>query len=379
MKVIFSMLVLAGPGVLMSTLLIANLTRLIESYGWDWYTCGAFGAMMSATDPVAVVALMKELGAPQQLGILIEGESLFNDGTAMVVFLICVDLMEKNACKVLPPASEDDPGHFEHVCGDPHHLDDALCKPCAWHDCIPCEGEELSAGAFILSLSWMAFGGALLGWLLGKLLTRSLTEVIDNAEMEVCLTIAGCYGAFFIAEGTVLKVSGVLAVVMLGLEMAANKAAVSPNIEHFMHQFWGMLAHIANTLVFVMSGLLCVEKCLFTETIGPKDFGILIILYLALHVVRAATIFILAPFLRVMGYGLTVPEATVLAWAGLRGSIGLALGLMISSNPKFDEVGVIQLRIHCSNCSQCTRSQCICMLDLYTARLSLDLLPSCFV
>jgi sodium/hydrogen exchanger 10/11 len=321
MKVIFSMLTLAGPGVLVSTLLIANLTRLITYYDWDWYTCGAFGAMMSATDPVAVVALMKELGAPQQLGILIEGESLFNDGTAMVVFLICVDLMEKNACKVLPHDDVHDASYFENYC--PAHLGDDICKPCAWHECVPCAGEELQMGGFLLAVARMAFGGALLGWILGKMLTYSLSEVIDNAEMEICLTIAGCYGAFFIAEGTVLKLSGVMAVVMLGLEMAANKAAVSPNVEHFMHEFWAMLAHIANTIVFVMSGVLCVEKCLFTETIGPLDFGILLLLYVALHIVRATCIAILSPFLRVMGYGLRMSEATVLAWAGLRGSIGL--------------------------------------------------------
>jgi NhaP-type Na+/H+ or K+/H+ antiporter len=337
MKALYSMLTLAGPGVLVSTFLVASLAKLVGHYEWDWYACGAFGAMMSATDPVAVVALMKELGAPQHLAILIEGESLFNDGTAMVVFLICVDLMEKNACLVLPHEAESNP-HFNHTCTGEHaHLEDQLCHSCAWFQCEPCEGEDLSPVNFLLAVARMAFGGALVGYIMGKLMTRSLNLLIDHAEMEICLTIAASYGAYFVAEGTVLKMSGVLSVVMVGLEMAGNKNSVSPTIEHFMHQFWGMMAHVANTLVFVMSGVLCAEKCLYTETIGAKDFGLLVLLYIALHMVRATVILLFSPALRVMGYGLGTAEATVLAWAGLRGSIGLCLGLMVSSNPKFDD------------------------------------------
>lgn len=87
------MLLLAGPGVLISTTLVASFAIFGMGYDWDWPTGLTFGAMVSATDPVAVVALLQELGAPKQLSILIEGESLFNDGTALVIFTVFKDMM----------------------------------------------------------------------------------------------------------------------------------------------------------------------------------------------------------------------------------------------------------------------------------------------
>ena len=82
------MLILAGPGVAISTLLTAGFSMLVFGYDWGPATACTFGAMLSATDPVAVVALLAELGAPKRLGILIEGESLFNDGTALVLITV---------------------------------------------------------------------------------------------------------------------------------------------------------------------------------------------------------------------------------------------------------------------------------------------------
>lgn len=77
----YQMALLAGPGVLISMGCTALVAKYVFNYGWDWYTALTFGAMFSATDPVAVVSLLKELGASKHLAILIEGESLFNDGT----------------------------------------------------------------------------------------------------------------------------------------------------------------------------------------------------------------------------------------------------------------------------------------------------------
>lgn len=87
------MLVLAVPGVVLSSLLTAALAVFVFPYHWGWADGLAFGAMMSATDPVAVVALLRELGASKRLSLLIEGESLFNDGTAMVIFIVFSDVM----------------------------------------------------------------------------------------------------------------------------------------------------------------------------------------------------------------------------------------------------------------------------------------------
>lgn len=90
------MTVLATLGVVVATTLTASFTFCCMGPGLSghWATALAFGAMLSATDPVAVVALLKELGAPKQLSLLIEGESLFNDGTAMAFFLVFLELMK---------------------------------------------------------------------------------------------------------------------------------------------------------------------------------------------------------------------------------------------------------------------------------------------
>ena len=81
---------LAVPGVMLSTMLTALIARIFP-YEWPWDICLMFGAMMSATDPVAVVALLKELGVSARLGTLIEGESLLNDGTSIVVFGVALN------------------------------------------------------------------------------------------------------------------------------------------------------------------------------------------------------------------------------------------------------------------------------------------------
>ena len=82
------MMLLAGPGVVVSSVLLALFAMYVFPYNWGWFTALTFGSMMSATDPVAVVALLRELGASKRLSLLIEGESLLNDGTAMVVFVV---------------------------------------------------------------------------------------------------------------------------------------------------------------------------------------------------------------------------------------------------------------------------------------------------
>ena len=87
-KEMWQMMLLAGPGVVLSSMLTAIFAKYVFPYEWGWFTALTFGSMMSATDPVAVVALLRELGASKRLSLLIEGESLLNDGTAMVVFVV---------------------------------------------------------------------------------------------------------------------------------------------------------------------------------------------------------------------------------------------------------------------------------------------------
>jgi NhaP-type Na+/H+ or K+/H+ antiporter len=240
------MLLLAGPGVVISTGLVAVVVQELFDYGWDWQTAFCFGSMLSATDPVAVVALLKELGASKRLSLLIEGESLLNDGTAMVVFMV----FEKSMGKVREIG----------VCCTRAVL---VLYSCCTHAMLMlyslsthtlhllCKGAPpLTGGSVCESFLQLAGGGVVLGWVLGQITVFMLANIIDDPACEITLTITAAYGGFFLAEASAIGASGVLTVVVIGLVMSySGKTAVSPSAEHLMHEFWEMMGFLANTLM----------------------------------------------------------------------------------------------------------------------------------
>ena len=132
-----------------------------------------FGCILSATDPVAVVALLKELGAKESLSTMIEGESLMNDGTAVVIFVVLFKAVQEG-------------------------------------------GFTDSAGQVVATFCQMAIGGPLWGIVMGTSVSTLLSVLTNDAMAETCLTLAGSYFTFFVAE-FYLQVSGVLALVAFGL------------------------------------------------------------------------------------------------------------------------------------------------------------------
>ncbi|GMH39853.1 hypothetical protein BSKO_07757 [Bryopsis sp. KO-2023] len=284
-------LVLAGPGVVIGTALIGCAMKYMFPYDWDWPKSLMFGAMMSATDPVAVVALLKEVGASQKLGTVIEGESLFNDGTAYVVFLL-----------------------FKEMVGGASRT-------------------TISSVGFFCQ---MALGGPAVGILFGIAATYWLALVFNDAIVEISITLVTTYLTFYVAED-LFAVSGVLAVVVLGVVMSAMASnRISPEVHEPMHVFWEMLEYLANTLIFVYSGLvIAVEIYASGGEAGEKahikaeDWGYSVVLFILLQVVRGITVLVLYPGLKRMGYGLTWREGVVMVWGGLRGAVGLALALIV--------------------------------------------------
>jgi NhaP-type Na+/H+ or K+/H+ antiporter len=148
-KSLGQVLPLAGPGVLLATFLTASFTKLWigDEYNWSVWAYLTFGAMLSATDPVAVVALLSESSAPQKLGIVIEGESLFNDGTALALFLLC----------------------FEGI-----------------------KGKEEDLGGSIVFFTRLALGGMIMGVLSGKLMLTIL-KYLQEPLLEVIITLVFSY------------------------------------------------------------------------------------------------------------------------------------------------------------------------------------------
>jgi NhaP-type Na+/H+ or K+/H+ antiporter len=176
-KSFWSILVLALPGLSFCTSLNAVVLHSVFPYGWSWAFSSLCGAILSATDPVAVVSLLHHLGASKQLATLIEGESLLNDGTAIVIFIVLKDVVISDL-----------------ETGD----------------------TDLDWGATFIKFLYVALGGPVVGYMFGIALVFCINVVYNDAVVEITSTLVAAYLCFYTAE-QYLKVSGVLAVVILGL------------------------------------------------------------------------------------------------------------------------------------------------------------------
>ncbi|MBN38296.1 MAG: hypothetical protein CMI29_07500 [Opitutae bacterium] len=301
---------LAGPGIVTSTVMTGlAFYGLVSVFGdsggvlaeWSvetgafiWLSSMLFGAVVSATDPVAVVALLKELGASKKLGTLIEGESLLNDGTAIVAFVLLFGVVTGSQVMVTETGDFDLVGFL---------------------------------GNTAVGFGKIGAAGGLLGVLLGLLAILWVRKVFNDPLIEVTVVLVTSFAVFFICEHF-FHVSGVLGLVALGIVMAGvGKTRISPEVEHFMHEFWEFIAFVANVIIFIVVGVVIAQKI---EPSG-MDYVILGLVYLIIHLVRATNMGIFYPLMRKAGYGLPPRDGVVVWWGALRGAIGLALALVVYS------------------------------------------------
>eukprot|EP01147_Barroeca_monosierra_P003348 gene3349-6020_t len=269
------MMALAVVGVIIATALTAVILRILIAPSFSWEEALLLGAIVSATDPVAVVALLKELGGSAKLRTLIEGESLLNDGTAIVMVSVFIEL---------------------------------------------CTGVELDGLYIVEMFSRLALGGIALGLAWGA----------------VTIWVVGLVHRDVLVE-TTLTVSGVLAIVMLGASFVwYGKPKISPSVAHSLHEFWGTLAYFGETIVFILAGLLLANRIEFSN-FTVDDYGRLVVLYLFLMIIRATMVLILSPFLVRFGYGFGVRRAAVLVYGGLRGAVALAMALVVELEEEISE------------------------------------------
>lgn len=289
-KCMTQMVILAGPGVLISTVILGAALKLIFPYDWSWKTSLLLGGLLSATDPVAVVALLKELGASKKLSTIIEGESLMNDGTAIVVYTLFFRMVT---------------------------------------------GSSFSFGSVIKFLATVSLGAVGMGIAFGLVSYLWLGFIFNDTVIEITLTLAVSYLAYFASqEGA--DISGVLTVMTLGMFYAAvARTAFKGEGQQSLHHFWEMVAYIANTLIFILSGVVIAEGVLGGDSILKHEksaWGYLILLYVFLQISRAIVVGSLYPFLRYFGYGLDWKEGIVLVWSGLRGAVALSLSLSVKQS-----------------------------------------------
>jgi NhaP-type Na+/H+ or K+/H+ antiporter len=284
---------MAGPGIVTATLMTGGCVMVIYSLGWgltEWnigtgnlglYLAMLFGAVVSATDPVAVVALLKELGASKKLGTLIEGESLLNDGTAIVAFVVLIGAVTGASVFTV--------------------------------------GSAVS-GFFVIGL-----GGAALGIVVGLVGVAWVKRVFNDPLVETSVMLVTAYLVFYACEHF-FAISGVLGLVTLGLVWAGmGRTRISPEVQHFMHEFWEFTAFVANVIIFIVVGVVIALKV----QPQPIDYLVLALVYLTIHLVRMVNILALYPIMRKTGYGLPKKDAVVVWWGALRGAIGLALALVV--------------------------------------------------
>lgn len=285
---------LAVPALVLSTAVTGAVVMLAggAAHGLTWPAALLFGALISATDPVAVVALFKELGAPKRLGVLVEGESLLNDGTAIVLFHILLALV---------------------VAG------------------VSGGGGHLTISSYVLAglkqFALVAVGGLLVGLLLAWPAFALIGWVVSNEPVEISLSVVVAYASFAIAEHF-LHVSGVLAAVSAGLIAGSyGKTKVSPSVQEFMHSFWEYMAFAMNTLIFFSVGLVIATRVSLAEV--GRILPLFAATIAAVIAARALGVFGSVPILNRLFATISLRFQAVMWWGGLRGAVSLALALTV--------------------------------------------------
>ena len=284
-----SIILFSVAGVLISTFIVGALLSLglsLTGIKVDFMYCLLFGALISPTDPIAVLGILTKAGVPKNIEIKIVGESLFNDGIGVVVFIITYELTMMGA------------GTFD-------------------------------LGHTLALFAREAIGGLLFGWLLGYVSFKFLRS-IDNYQTEIMITLAVVMGGNFLARE--MHISGPLAIVVAGLFIGsrAKGDAISDTTKLYVGKFWEVVDVIMNAVLFVLIGL----------NIILLQFS-MAYLYVA---VLTVPLVLLARYLSIL-----LPSAVlkkwiemdrntrlIMTWGGLRGGLSIAMALSLPASPQRD-------------------------------------------
>ncbi|TKA95571.1 cyclic nucleotide-binding domain-containing protein [Cereibacter changlensis] len=280
-------LVMAVAAVVASTVLIG--TALSPFSDMSFMACLLLGAIVSTTDPSAVISVFRNIAAPQRLTRIVEGESLLNDAAAIALFGFFLTFVM---------AGIPDPT-----------LEQAL-----------------------VDFPLLILGGVATGYVCARLALAGMSMISSHPTAQMSLSLALPYLTYVIAEQA-LHASGVIAVVVAGLAMnLAGPGRLAPAIWTSLTEIWEMLAHWAGSLIFVLAALL-IPRLLGRATLF--DVFLVLVVVLAAVAARALMLFGLLPLLARMNLSPKVdrPYRVALLWGGLRGAITLALALAVTENP----------------------------------------------
>jgi CPA1 family monovalent cation:H+ antiporter len=237
-----------------------------------------FGSIVAATDPVAVISVFKHLRVPDRLAVIVEAESLINDGLAITLYITLLDLVITGSA---------------------------------------------DAGGSTLLFGREVLGGLLVGAVLGFLFSR-LTTLVDDHQVEMTLSTALAYGSFLIAQR--LEASGALACVAAGLIHGSygREVGMAQSVRHRLDNLWEYLGFVANALVFLLLGF-TVDLHALAADAWPALLAIIALL-LARVLMIALTARVTPPG---AGMARSRPERAVLIWGGLRGALTASLALAL--------------------------------------------------
>ena len=278
--------ILATAGVLISTFIVGGIAWIVfVSLGIQvsFLYCLLFGSLIAPTDPVAVIGILKKAGVPRSLGTKITGESLFNDGVAVVVFIVITGI----------------------VAG----------------------GHEVTAKQISLLFLEEAVGGIFFGLGTGWV-TYYMLKSVDNYQVEVLLSLALVMGGYALADA--IHVSGPIAIVVAGI-LIGNKGrflAMSEDTREHLDSFWELMDEILNAVLFLLIGL---EVLVLTVRGSYLIAGLIMIpvVLTARFVSVGLPVTLMRPF-----KDFTPNAVKIMTWGGLRGGISVALALSIPSGPE---------------------------------------------
>jgi CPA1 family monovalent cation:H+ antiporter len=286
----------AAPILLLAVIATVIATAVIGLSLWPLadvplVVCLLLGAVVATTDPAAVIAIFRDVGAPARLTRLVEGEALLNDAAAISLFVVLLGMI------------------------------------------LTGRQANIAAGFTEFVLSFV--GGGLFGICVGRLLVSVMARVGDDRLAEASLTVAFAYLAFIAAE-RLLHISGVVAVLACGLMVSAfGRARIAPSNWTFLSELWEQVAFWSRSLIFLLAAIL-VPRLLVDVT--PHDAILLAVLIAAAFAARILSLFGLVPLVEWFGLSEPIDRAYKLAiiWGGLRGALTLVLALAVTENADLD-------------------------------------------
>jgi monovalent cation:H+ antiporter, CPA1 family len=283
-------LILAGPGLVVSLMIVGVCLAWLTPLNLG--SALLFGALISATDPVAVVALFETLGVPARLKILVDGESMLNDATAIVAFTAVLGIIAS--------------GNFQ----------------------------AATLGHALVNVILALLGGALVGVLISIPMRFTITAAGTNPLIQFAVTLVIAYFAFLIADS--LKASGVVAVLSAGLVIGRYKAdLLKTEVKARLDDLWELTAALANSLIFLLVGLTAARFFIGPQVNHSFSFWTAIIwAIVAAIVARGVMIFAITPCMNpFLKQGpIDLRNQLVSFWGGLRGAVALALALSLAND-----------------------------------------------